>query len=121
MNKFGTDYTIHQNFSSDKELLEQLTKDYDIIFIDGSHSYQDVINDFTNYHPFLNEGGFMVFDDYHDSQHSPEVFRAVNTIVNKIQKENLKYEIIGSLPNYQNAPPKLTKTDHSNEFIIRKI
>lgn len=121
LNKFGTNYTIHQNFSSDKTLLEKLDNDYDIIFIDGSHLYKDVISDFQNYERLLNKGGFLVFDDYHDKKYSPDVFEAVNNIVSNINKKNLQYEIIGSLPNYQNALPQLTDSNHSNEYIIRKI
>ena len=36
---------------------------YDIIFIDGDHSYEGVKKDFEYYKEFLNYGGFIIFHD----------------------------------------------------------
>lgn len=37
----------------------------DIIYIDGSHKYEDVLNDMNQYFPKLKTGGFLCGHDYH--------------------------------------------------------
>jgi predicted O-methyltransferase YrrM len=55
-----------------------------LIFIDGDHSYRQVVNDFENYKNILAPGGCMVFHDYGFGNHSgqedaqPEVRPAVD-------------------------------------------
>ncbi len=55
-----------------------------LIFIDGDHSYRQVVNDFGNYKDLLAPGGCMVFHDYGFGNHSgqpdaqPDVRRAVD-------------------------------------------
>ena len=34
-----------------------------MLFVDGSHKYQDVLNDFKNFYPFVIEGGIIAFHD----------------------------------------------------------
>jgi hypothetical protein len=66
----------------------------------------------------VSKGGVIVFDDYHDKIHSPDVFHAVNDIVKNLSTN--EYEIIGSL-DYELL--KLTNRPNiksSNEFILRK-
>ncbi len=41
-----------------------------LIFIDGDHSYRQVVNDFENYRSILAPGGCMVFHDYGFGNHS---------------------------------------------------
>lgn len=36
----------------------------DLIYVDGSHDYEDVLSDIKNYMPLLNDGGIMFGDDY---------------------------------------------------------
>lgn len=91
----------------------------DVLFIDGDHRYNAVVNDFKNYKDLVSVGGFIVFDDYLDNVHSPDVYRAVNDIVKNLNND--EYEIIGSLKydllNNTNVP----HLPSSNEFILRKI
>ncbi len=47
----------------------------DLIYIDASHDYYDVIEDIKNYKPLLTKGGLMFGDDF--SQAWPDVQRAV--------------------------------------------
>jgi hypothetical protein len=58
---------------------------------------------------------YIVFDDYNDSQHSPEVKIAVDDIIPTITHN---YDTIGTLPNIYNARPDWLK--NGNDFIIRK-
>lgn len=39
----------------------------DLIYIDASHEYQDVVDDIENFSKKLNEGGIMFGDDYNNS------------------------------------------------------
>lgn len=91
----------------------------DILFIDGDHRYNAVINDFKNYRDLVSVGGFIVFDDYLDDVYSPDVFKAVNDIVSTLDKE--KYEIIGSLKYDLLSKTNFPNLQSSNEFILKKI
>lgn len=117
-------YEIFQHYSTDPSLLSTLKERgirVDILLIDGGHEYIDVINDFYNFQEFVNEGGFIVFDDYLDSEYNPMVKKAVDKIVEDIHSHNLPYHVIGSLKNYQNAFfTSHSHRDHLNEFIIYK-
>lgn len=116
---------LYKNYSTDLNLLQTLKKyntKVDILFIDGAHDYNGVINDWKNYNDFVNSGGYIIFDDYNDHKYSPEVKPAVDEIMKNI--DTSKYEIIGS--------PKNTLDDtsvgynntyglkYSNEFIVYK-
>jgi predicted O-methyltransferase YrrM len=100
-------------------LVKEKVKDVDILFIDGDHSFQGVVDDFENYKFLVKNGGYIVFDDYMDEIHSPQVFSAVNQIVSDLNPK--EYEIIGSI-NYdlikETNRPNLKS---SNEFIIKKL
>lgn len=41
---------------------------YDLIYVDGSHQFEDVLVDFVFCHELLNVGGMILFDDSTDSQ-----------------------------------------------------
>lgn len=61
------------------KLKQQLQgKTIDILFIDGSHKFEDVIADFRIYSKLVAPGGFIVFDDYDDQRYSPQVKKAVD-------------------------------------------
>ena len=131
VNKFKHDECSYKYIESDSTSIDTKNKIFNIIntlrqigvsiilVIDGDHRYNAVIKDFNNYKDLVSVGGFIVFDDYLDPYDSPDVFKAVNDIVNTLNKEN--YEVIGSL-NYDlikktNSPNQ----PRSNEFILRKI
>lgn len=48
---------IASRFFKEKELK------CDILFIDGSHEYEDVLQDLNDYYPLVNNGGLIVGDD----------------------------------------------------------
>ena len=123
-NKNNYNFKIEKNFSTDVNLLTKFKDnklEIDILFIDGGHRYNDVVQDWNNYKDFVNPGGFIVFDDYCDKTYSPEVKSAVDDIVKNLNTG--VYEIIGTLDN-------IHKLDHDNitykypniinEFIIYK-
>ena len=71
-----------------------LTDGIDLFFIDGGHDYQNVIDDFENYFPFINSNGVIVFDDYHSSHN--DVITAVDDICYKYKE---KIYTIGCIDN----------------------
>lgn len=98
------------------EEVRRIVRDIDLFFIDGDHSYDGCISDFLNYHDLVNKGGYVVFDDYHDVQFSPQVKHAVDYIVSDLTFG--QYEIIGSFRNTLNTYP--SDMVYNNMFILRK-
>lgn len=43
--------------------LDKVSDPIDLIFIDGSHEYEDVLKDFQLYYPSVREGGIIAFHD----------------------------------------------------------
>lgn len=110
----------HEKYSNDKDFLVKLRKDKfktDLLFIDGDHTYQGVLDDFYNYMDFVAEGGFIVFDDYSDYAYCPGVKKAVDHLVTKLDETWL---VIGCLPNLKKAYDCLNLT-MLNEFILYKL
>lgn len=69
---------------SAKEWARENEEIYDIIYIDGDHSYQGVLNDIENYKNLISNG-YLIF---HDHFACPEVNQALNTFIN--QDKNFK-------------------------------
>jgi predicted O-methyltransferase YrrM len=99
--------------------LKQLTTNIDILFIDGSHQYDWVIKDFNNYKDFVVKGGYIIFDDYRDYIHSPEVKTAVDDLVRGLNL--LEYEILGSIEYDLISKTNVPELSSSNEFILKKL
>jgi predicted O-methyltransferase YrrM len=55
--------------SRDADVIAEVKDKYDMIFIDGDHSFYGVKTDAENYLPMLNVGGLVAF---HDSMHDGE-------------------------------------------------
>jgi cephalosporin hydroxylase len=111
---------IHRNFSNDPQFIQYLKSinfTTDILFIDGDHTYNGVINDFNIFSEFVNNGGFIVFDDYFDYKYSPEVRSAVDNIIKNIDIN--KYEVYGTIKNIKNSYDILG-LENLNEFILYK-
>lgn len=114
------DYHYFQGNSMDTNIINEVKSKIDfvdILFIDGDHSYQAVISDFKNYSDLVVNGGYVVFDDYLDEKHSPEVKKAVDFLCENI---NDTYEIIGSLTYDLLSKTSNPNLGGSNEFILRK-
>jgi predicted O-methyltransferase YrrM len=119
LNKHNNSYNYLKGNSQTYEMvdrLKELTNEIDILFIDGDHSYQGVINDFMLCEGLVKKGGYIVFDDYNDAQHSPAVKPAVDDIIPTIEST---YNVIGTLPNIYGARPDTLI--EGNDFIIQKL
>jgi len=119
LNKFNNLYNYLKGDSQTYEMvnrLKELIDEIDILFIDGDHSYQGVINDFILYEGMVKKGGYIVFDDYSDPSEVHNTSKAVNHISNQY---SLQYNTIGAPPNLLKARPDSLL--EGNDFIIQKI
>jgi FkbM family methyltransferase len=72
------DFTIIKGFSTDDDVMETASASkYDVLIIDGDHSYAGVKADFVNYAPFVKRGGYIIVDDY-GTDHWPEIQKYVD-------------------------------------------
>jgi hypothetical protein len=91
----------------------------DILFIDGDHSYDAVLEDFLNYKNLVLQGGYVIFDDYWDSVSSAGVKPAVDFIVDNLLEDD--FEVLGYLPNTVDSNDYISLQNLSNEFLLRKL
>ena len=86
------DVMLIEYLSTENEAKKAASKrTYDVLIIDGDHSYGGVKFDFDNYHPFVKNGGYIIFDDY-NAKEWPSVSEFVDKEIKL--KDNLK--MIGS-------------------------
>jgi hypothetical protein len=72
------DVTLIDRFSTDDEAIKLAArKSYDVLIIDGDHTYGGVKADFDNYVGMVKRGGYIVVDDYH-SEDWPDVTEFVD-------------------------------------------
>lgn len=59
------DYILCHGSSTDAKIIEQARSEspFDILYIDGSHDYPDVLSDLSCYAPMVKKGGYLVIDD----------------------------------------------------------
>ena len=63
------DHGVYDRFTfiegrSDEILPRLLPDTFDLIYIDGSHTHRDIVNDFKDSLPLVKTGGVIVFDDW---------------------------------------------------------
>ena len=83
--------TLFQGFSKDLVTqIQALNVQFDLIFIDGDHSYEAVKEDFELYNNLLSKDGIIFFDDYTEE---PGCNRGVKKFIDELQSDP-KYTII---------------------------
>jgi hypothetical protein len=92
--------------SSDKRVIDHALNIskihlYDVLFIDGDHSYEGVKSDTINYLPMLREGGYIIF---HDTCSVDGVMRWISEIETVFPNLSLVKEI-GESDEYTGAFP----------------
>lgn len=97
-----------------KQQVLDLVDSVDILFIDGDHSYNAVIKDFYMYESLVKSSGYVVFDDYNDLYHCPEVKSAVDFLV----EQTSNYSVIGTIDNVWGARPDTLLS--GNCFVLQK-
>lgn len=120
--KFKLDYNKFELIVGDSHssetlnILKSKVSEIDILYIDGEHSYPSVIQDFNDYKDLVCKGGYIVFDDYLDS--NLQVKPAVDDIINLLNDE---FEIIGCVKNIFEARPTHSEFYMNNCFVLKKI
>ena len=59
---------VFHNMNSTEYLIKSVDEKFDLIFIDGDHSYEGVKSDYLLSLPLLNENGVMIFHDINSFQ-----------------------------------------------------
>lgn len=83
------------------ERFQQLNPRVALLHIDGGHEGRNVLLDFLLYAPSVVRGGFVVFDDYRDFTHSPEVGPAVDLL--RAAGYFKGYNILGCVHGFENS------------------
>jgi len=78
-----------------------ITTKLKFIHIDGGHSANHIFTDFFLYSPLVCSGGIIVFDDYNDSEYSPEVGPAVDKLMSLGFFSN--FHLIGIIDEFPNS------------------
>lgn len=81
--------TLIDHFSHEDEAISTASlKQYDVLIIDGDHSYAGIKADFENYAWMVKRGGYIIIDDY-GSDDWPDVKAYVDTEVAPIKELGL--------------------------------
>jgi len=83
-------------FSSD--FFKNNNKNFDLVYIDGSHMSDDVFFDAMESYKILKKGGILLFDDFLGSSafDNNNVIEGVSLFLNQINDNSLKLVIINS-------------------------
>ena len=76
---------VHPYQMTSKEAYEKHFGAIDMVFIDGSHEYEDVKYDFVHWGGNVVKGGWICMHDYHWS--------GPNRVVKELVLDNLKYRV----------------------------
>ena len=76
------------------EVRNDISGKFDVIFIDGDHTYAGVKKDFELYSDLINKGGIICFHDIWDTEEHHRQCCYVDKFWNEI-KENYKFDELG--------------------------
>lgn len=78
------DYTVYKGLSNDELVVKQAwdTSPYNILYIDGSHTYEDALFDLKVYSLIVSTGGYLVIDDCNCDMNFPPsgFFTGIDTV-----------------------------------------
>jgi len=96
-NIFEFENRVTKNRMQSKIFFEKNKKKFDFIYIDGSHYYDDVLNDAQEGFKVLKKNSYMLFDDYDWNfyKYGKNPINAINFFLN-LNKEKIKIIYISS-------------------------
>jgi predicted O-methyltransferase YrrM len=95
LNRTGDHQNIKTMVSTSDDALSQLKGlQFDFVYIDGIHTYQQVKKDIENYLPLIKPGGVIGGHDYVNDAHLAGVYKAVNEMFGKPDKVFADYSWI---------------------------
>jgi len=69
-----------RGFSNNKKYLKKIKKNsLDLIFVDGNHEYDYVLEDLRNYFPKLKKGGILIGDDFNSRSKKNDFLNKMST------------------------------------------
>lgn len=78
---------IIKGLSTDKKIIASSVKEYDIVYIDGGHTYDVVKSDLSVYPYMVEKGGFLIIDDCCNSFDLPfGHFAGINSVTNAVDE-----------------------------------
>ncbi len=84
-----TDFRIIKKYSTDKSAIKDAARQsFNLLVIDGDHSYAGVKFDYDNYLPLLEPGGYVIIDDY-NADEWPDVKKFIDDEV--IGSDNIEF------------------------------
>jgi len=90
------DYTIYHGLSTDNEIIEQAksTAPYDIVYLDGGHTYEVVTSDLKHYPNMVKVGGLFIVDDSCNNMKMPwGFFQGIESVTQAtLEWENSKFD-----------------------------
>jgi predicted O-methyltransferase YrrM len=85
-----------QTSTNAARILTELGAKFDLIYIDASHEYLDVLNDLRLWHPLLADGGVLIGDDFEDPWYG--IIRAAMEFADEIKQPLETYKAFASSP-----------------------
>ncbi len=87
-----SDYVIIKRYSTDPHALQEAGDHiFNVLVIDGDHSYEGVKFDFENYFPLLEKGGYVILDDYNAKE-----WPGVQQFVDEDLKKHANFQYLGA-------------------------
>lgn len=82
--------TIIDGKSQDENVVKRVTElgPFDVVYVDGDHSYQATVDDIKNYDKCLKSGGLMIVDDASDYKKIPtyaSTFKGIIEVSNAVR------------------------------------
>ena len=102
MNSLYSDGIVIQSYSElAVESFLKISNQLSVLHIDGGHAARHVLIDFLLYEKYVVSGGVILFDDYRDFEHSPEVGPAVDLL--RVGGLFKNYNILGNVPGFESS------------------
>jgi cephalosporin hydroxylase len=87
-----SDYAIIKRYSTDPRALQEVgDHTFNVLVVDGDHSYEGVKFDFENYFPLLEKGGYVILDDYNAKE-----WPGVQQFVDEDLKKHANFQYLGA-------------------------
>jgi len=98
-----TNISLHKGYSTDSDIISKVIESHcwDLIYIDGNHDYEVVLEDFNNCAQNLKKGGIVVLDDaslftnYNSNSYSSKGHYGPSKVAEEISSNQQFVEILG--------------------------
>ena len=128
-NRHGHDVRVVRGRSTDQGTIQEVKSYFsdgiDLLFIDGDHSYKGIVSDFDAYFPLLNEGAYIVFDDYLPFKVRGKERGAPKAVDHIVKQYGERLAVIGLVDDiaeaYKAKPCQVDPNGKNIEYVVRKV